>query len=91
MVHQLKILPKWFEDVAAGKKNFEIRYNDRNFKIGDILILEEYEDGKYTGRRVKRKVNYILYGDGTLGLSKDYCILGLEGIAESEDKNGDCN
>ena len=86
MVHQLKILPKWFEDVAAGKKNFEIRKNDRNFKVGDILILEEYEDGKYTGRKVKRKVNYILYGDGTLGLSKDYCILGLEGIAESEDK-----
>lgn len=86
MVHQLKILPKWFEDVAAGKKNFEIRKNDRNFKVGDILILEEYEDGKYTGREVKRKVNYILHGDGTLGLSKDYCILGLEGIAESEDK-----
>lgn len=86
MVHQLKILPKWFEDVAAGKKNFEIRKNDRNFEVGDILVLNEYENGTYTGRKVKRKVNYILHGDGTLGLLKDYCILGLEGIAESEDK-----
>ncbi len=86
MVHQLKILPKWFVDVQTNKKNFEIRKNDRNFKVGDILVLKEYENGTYTGRKVKRKVNYILYGDGTLGLSKDYCILGLEGIAESEDK-----
>lgn len=86
MVHQLKILPKWFEDVQTNKKNFEIRKNDRNFKVRDILVLKEYGNGTYTGRKVKRKVNYILYGDGTLGLSKDYCILGLEGIAESEDK-----
>lgn len=78
MVHQLKILPKWFTDVATNKKNFEIRYNDRNFKVGDILVLKEYENGTYTGSKVKRKVNYILHGDDTLGLSKDYCILGLE-------------
>lgn len=80
MVHQLKILSKWFTDVAKSKKNFEIRYNDRNYKVGDILVLKEYENGTYTGRKVKRKVNYILHGDGTLGLSKDYCILGLEDL-----------
>lgn len=38
--HELKILPKWFEDVQANKKNFEIRKNDRNFEVGDYLILK---------------------------------------------------
>lgn len=85
-MHHLKILPKYFEDVQAGKKNFEIRENDRDFKVGDILILKEYENEKYTGRIVKRKVNYILYGDKpfTLGLAKGYCILGLENETKSE-------
>lgn len=80
MVHELKILPKYFKDVATSRKNFELRYNDRNFKVGDILLLKEYENGTYTGREVKRKVKYILYGDGTLGLSKDYCILALKSL-----------
>ena len=87
-MHQLKILPKYFEDVQAGKKNFEIRETDRDFKVGDILVLKEYENGKYTGRIVKRKVNYILYGDKpfTLGLAKGYCILGLEDKTKSEEE-----
>ena len=80
MVHELKILPKYFTDVAAGRKKFELRFNDRNFKVGDILLLKEYENGTYTGREVKRKVKYVLYGDGTLGLSKYYCILGLKSL-----------
>lgn len=81
-IQQLKILPKYFKDVATGKKKFEIRYNDRNFKVGDILFLEEYENGKYTGRKLRRRVNYILYDNDALGLEKGYCILGLENITE---------
>lgn len=95
MIHELKILPKWFEAVQSNKKHFELRKNDRNFKVGDILILKEfqYDKGTYTGRRVKRKVNYILCGDDsyTLGLAKGYCILGLENIAESEVQNDGTN
>jgi hypothetical protein len=81
-IQQLKILPKYFTDVATGKKKFEIRYNDRNFKVGDTLILGEYENGKYTGRKLRRRVNYILYSNDTIGLEKGYCILGLENITE---------
>lgn len=81
-IQQLKILPKYFTDVATGKKKFEIRYNDRNFKVGDTLILGEYENGKYTGRKLRRRVNYILYSNDTIGLEKGYCILGLETITE---------
>ena len=39
MEHELKIYPKYFEDVISGKKTFEVRKNDRKFNIGDILIL----------------------------------------------------
>ena len=76
--HFLKILPKWFEDVKSGKKKFEIRKNDRNFEIGDILVLQEYEKGKYTGREIQKEIEYIYCGNGLYGLSEDFCILGIK-------------
>lgn len=60
MVHGLKITPNYFEKVVSKEKSFEIRYNDRNFQVGDILKLMEYTDGSYTGRFVYVKVTYIL-------------------------------
>lgn len=61
MIHKLKIHPEYFEEVFTRKKSFEIRKNDRNFQIGDILLLQEYipETQEYTGRVVERKVTYI--------------------------------
>lgn len=31
-IHELKILPEYFEAVVSGNKRFEIRKNDRNYK-----------------------------------------------------------
>ncbi|BDX40303.1 hypothetical protein K6D_03770 [Enterococcus faecium] len=41
MIHELKILPEYFEAVTSGRKQFETRRNDRNFKVGSQLILRE--------------------------------------------------
>ena len=42
MIQHLKTLPDYFQAVIDGKKPFEIRENDRDFKVGDRVILEEY-------------------------------------------------
>lgn len=39
--HELKLDIKYFDDVKSGKKNFEIRKNDRDFQVGDILELKK--------------------------------------------------
>lgn len=59
MIHELKILPEYFEEVETNHKTFEIRKNDRDFQVGDILILNEW-DGGYTDNSVERLVTYIL-------------------------------
>jgi len=41
--HEHKILPEFFEAVILGFKTFEIRKNDRDYKVGDIVFLNEME------------------------------------------------
>lgn len=75
-VHELKILIPFFVAVQNGSKTFELRKNDRNYFVGDVLILKEYNErtGEFTGRIIPKKVTYIFYG-GEYGLEEGYCIL----------------
>lgn len=50
MLHELKIYPKYFQETIEGNKPFEIRKNDRHFQVGDVLLLKEWDNIKYTGR-----------------------------------------
>ena len=45
--HELKLDIRYFDDVKYGKKNFEIRNNDRDFKVGDILELKRFDGSGY--------------------------------------------
>ncbi|VEF93151.1 Domain of Uncharacterised Function with PDB structure [Streptococcus pseudoporcinus] len=44
--HMLKCYPEYFEAIMDGTKTFEYRYNDRDFKVGDELLLREYDPKK---------------------------------------------
>lgn len=43
MTYYLKTIQPFFNDVAFGSKRFEVRKNDRDFKVGDFLVLQEYD------------------------------------------------
>lgn len=59
-----------------GTKTFECHYNDRDFKVGDELLLREYDPQKgYTYRCIVRKITYIL--SDFIGLKDGYVILGV--------------
>lgn len=44
--HELKLHPAYFQRVADGTKTFEIRKNDRDFQVGDALLLKEYDPAR---------------------------------------------
>lgn len=82
MTHELKIMPEYFQAVRDGVKDFEIRYNDRDYKVGDNVVLREF-DGDYTDSDpIERRIKYIY--DGNIGLQEGFCILGLENPAETK-------
>lgn len=74
IIHELKILPEYFEAVVSGNKRFEIRKNDRNYKKGDILRLNEYQDGQYTGDVHVAEITYIT----DYAQQDGYVVLGIK-------------
>lgn len=75
-VHQIRLASMYFDDVQCGKKRFELRKNDREYKVGDKLIMMEFANGKHTGREVEADVIYML--EDYSGIEEGYCILGIE-------------
>ena len=58
--HYIKILPEYYRAVEQKKKTFEVRFNDRNYQVYDILHLQEWLNGGYTGREIQAEVTYLL-------------------------------
>jgi hypothetical protein len=56
-----KCWSKWFQKMLEGKKTTELRLADFDIKVGDTLILEEFDPKlkKYTGRVLKKKVKNL--------------------------------
>ncbi len=60
-IHLLKCWPEFFKAVKSGEKTFEIRMNDREYQVGDVLIVSEYDPSTstYTREHVSRRVTYL--------------------------------
>lgn len=78
--HHIKCSPLYFQPMVDGDKRFEYRENDRDYKVGDMLVIEEYSifTDKYTGRNIWFDITFIFQGD--LGLPDGYCIMSLNQI-----------
>ena len=57
--HDLKIRPEFFAPVRQGVKTAEVRMNDRDYMVGDLLILNEFNGTQYTGKIVIRQVTHV--------------------------------
>lgn len=87
--HKLKLDSCYYDDSATGIKTFEIRKNDRDFRVGDILELREWvwsdlqRKGAYTGCVHWKIITYILYDAAYL--QDGYVCLGVAPIAEPQE------
>ena len=75
-VHELKVLEQFMLAIIDGTKTFEVRLNDRDYQIGDWLLLKEWDGRTYSGIERMRSVIYVLQG-GQFGIQDGYCVLGI--------------
>lgn len=76
MEHELKIYPKYFEDVISGKRSLRLEKNDRKYRVGDTLILKEWDNIKYSGREARAEVIYLI-DDKFVGIQPGYVVMGI--------------
>jgi hypothetical protein len=85
MKHEVKSWAHFFDAIAAGVKLHDLRKNDRNYQVGDQLLLKRYDiqKGEFTGEECLVEVTYITSNRypcaySSAVLPHDYCILSLK-------------
>ena len=86
-LHELKILHKYLLDVDLGNKTFELRKNDRDYQVGDLIrFIDIREDDSTAKNQIEPnidentlyRITYVLKDVEKYGLDRDYCILAIK-------------
>lgn len=82
MTHAVKTWLEYFESQQKGDKMFELRKDDRPYKVGDRFLSQQYDQHKseYTGKEQAYLITYVLRDADFFGLKPGYCILQLKEI-----------
>ena len=78
-IHELKIKENYYNDIKKGIKTFELRRNDRDFQVGDMILFKVVDDNENIIKEDNEYhlITYVLKDVEEYGLDKDYCILGI--------------
>lgn len=78
MTHELKTHSEYFDKIWNREKLFEVRNDDRDFEVGEVLRLREYDpfSQNFSTREIYANISYKLDG-GQFGIEKGYCVLSL--------------
>ncbi len=81
MIHHKKIKAKYFEKVMTGKKPYELRINDCDYRVGDFIVLNELQKNGYTGRWGIVKIVDMFEDHTSEFLQDDIVVLTVEPCA----------
>ena len=82
-LHELKIKHEYLFEIALGNKTFELRKNDRDYQVGDLIHFIDIDGDKFYNDLNNYLgdiyiITYILKNVTQYGLDKDYCILAIK-------------
>lgn len=86
--HEIKCKPEYYQAIVNCAKRFEIRYNDRDYKVNDYLLIREHMLTGYTGRQCLCRIVYIL--DSPMYLQSGYVCLSIMLLDMYDNKKSDC-
>jgi ASC-1-like (ASCH) protein len=61
MMHEIKIWPEYMQAIVDGRKTYELRRLERRYKVGDTLLIREYdtENKLLTGRELTLEITGV--------------------------------
>lgn len=87
-IHTLKSWSKFFRPIYAGTRTHELRRNDRNFQVGDTIVLCEFDElsNSYSGAKCTVTVTSITSFEEPCAVSGEaldpaFCILSIVVVA----------
>lgn len=86
--HRLKVFVKYADAIMSGAKTFEIRKDDRGYKVGDEIVFNVVADDCHSFEEAARhpfsgaiyRIDYIL--DDFEGLAQKYVALAISKVDE---------
>lgn len=75
MIHKFNANPTDFHNIKRHFKLYDIRKNDRPYRIGDKIVYREFGDFGYSGKEIKREIVYL--ETEAEGLQEGYVILSI--------------
>jgi hypothetical protein len=85
----VKCWPEFFEAIKDGRKTHDLRRNDRDFKVGDRLLLAEFDPkiNCFMDQELMAEITYITSADVPCALSAGalnagYCILSIRCLGD---------
>ncbi len=83
IIHRLKILDIFADDILEGNKTFELRYNDRNYQKGDFIKFVVVDgEGHVSRHPLGRELFQIVYFLEGWGLKDGYAALGIQRLPQ---------
>lgn len=85
-LHELKIKHEYLIEVVMGRKPFELRKNDRDYQVEDLISFIDIKQSNNDNcdcdididKNTLYRITYVLKDVPEYGLDKDYCILGIK-------------
>ena len=80
-IHNLKIKAEYIDQVVKENKTFELRKNDRDYQVGDLIHFVDVDGNEFRQElNVPRLfgISYVLKGCPQYGLAEDYCIISIK-------------
>lgn len=80
-VHELKTWPEAFRGLTHGLKMHEVRKWDRDFQVGDVLRLREWDPDtkEYTGNDFTVEITWLT-DPSTYGMPVEFVVMSVRPV-----------
>ena len=79
-LHEIKLLSEFADDVYAGRKSFEVRKNDRDYRVGDTVRFRVIGNENAVNHPLNARLYEITYVLSGWGIEDGFVVFGIKPV-----------